>query len=211
MASICQRNRTALQLAEVAASPRQAAAAAPAPDRNTAAAAASPAASAKANGAAAAAAAGDAAASAAAAGANAAAASAAAAAVSAATASVQNGKLYAWSGASGAFFVEEIEGREADVGDFLVERRDPKRCRILPEYVGYRSGRGPCHRRRRYIRRRSAGRRRQRHPGDSEHRHSLTRTFPVRSTLRLRHSRAPPLLPSTKFMTKPIALISTFL
>jgi hypothetical protein len=68
-------------------------------------------------------------------------AAAASAAVSAAAASSESGKLYAWPGVSGVFIVEEIERRQADVGDFLlIESGDLKRRRILPEYIGYRSG-----------------------------------------------------------------------
>ena len=44
-------------------------------------------------------------------------------------------------GRFGGFIVEEIERRQADVGDFLlIESGDLKRRRILPEYIGYRSG-----------------------------------------------------------------------
>ena len=49
--------------------------------------------------------------------------------------------LYARLGVSEVIFVEEMERRQADVGDFLlIESGDPKRRRILPAYVGYRSG-----------------------------------------------------------------------
>src|SRR4029077_17193219 len=102
--------------------------------------------------------------------------------------------LYARLGVSETLFVEEMERRQADVGDFLlVERGEPKRRCILPNQIGYRSGRGRCQRRRRYIRRRSAGRRCQRHPGDSERGHSSIWSLALRGSLHLRHSGVPPL------------------
>jgi hypothetical protein len=46
---------------------------------------------------------------------------------------MESSELYARLGVSKVVFVEEMERREADVGDFLfVESRDPKRRRILP-------------------------------------------------------------------------------
>ena len=58
----------------------------------------------------------------------------------AAAAACPQGKLNAWPGVSGIFFVEEMERRQADVGDFLViDSGELKRRRILPEFIGYRS------------------------------------------------------------------------
>jgi hypothetical protein len=55
--------------------------------------------------------------------------------VSAAAAS--NSDLYARLGVSEVVFVEEMERRQADVGDFLlIEEGDLKR-RVLPEDIGY--------------------------------------------------------------------------
>jgi hypothetical protein len=66
----------------------------------------------------------------------AAAASAASATVSATAAWPENGKLYAWPRASEVVFVEEMERRQADVGDFLlIESGNLKRRRILPESI----------------------------------------------------------------------------
>jgi hypothetical protein len=155
-----------VKLAESAASPRQAAAATKAPGY---AAAAAPAAAAPANATASAAsnpAASNAAASAARetvstpseAAATASAATSAAAVSAAAAASERD--LHARPGGSRGFIVEEIEGSQADPGDvLLVEHGDLERRRILPEHIGYRPEGRRCERSRRYIRRRSAGRR----------------------------------------------------
>ena len=131
--------------------------------------------------------------------------------MSAAAPCPHSGQLYARPGVSLVFFVEEIERRQADVGYFLlIETGDPKRRRILPEYIGCRSGSRRRQRRRRHLlRRRSAGRRCKRQPRDSEHGYSLAWTLPLRSTLHLRHSRVPPHFPSTKSVTNvlhPLAL-----
>ena len=57
----------------------------------------------------------------------------AAAAAAAASKSDLNARL----GVSEVVFVEEMERRQADVGDFLLmEEGDLKRRRILPEYIG---------------------------------------------------------------------------
>jgi hypothetical protein len=135
------------RLAEGAASPRKAAAAAPAPAPAAAAAtAAAKAAASKANAAASAAAKANAAASKAAPAASKAAPAASTAVSAAATAPAgSKSDLYARLGVSRALFVEETERRQTDVGDFLlIEEGDLKRRRILPEYIGYRSGGGRC-------------------------------------------------------------------
>jgi hypothetical protein len=87
------------------------------------------------------------------------------------------------------FLVKEMERRQADVGNFLVtESEGLKWCRILRRYF-YR----------RYIRQRSTGCRRQGRPGDSQHGCGFAWTLHLKSTLRLRHSRVPPL-----YLTEPM-------
>ena len=135
------------RLAEGAASPRKAAAAAPAPAPAAAAApAAAKAAASKANAAASAAAKANAAASKAAPAASKAAPAASTAVSAAATAPAgSKSDLCARLGVSEVLFVEEMERRQADVGDFLlIEEGDLKRRRILPEYIGDRSGGERC-------------------------------------------------------------------
>jgi hypothetical protein len=141
------------RLAEGAAAPGQAAAAAPAPAQTAAAAAPAATAPAKANPAASAASKASAAASTAAPAASKAAPAAMKAAsaamkapasvAAAAAAAASKSELYARLGVSEVIFVEEMERCQADVGDFLLmEEGDLKRRRILPEYIGYRSGGG---------------------------------------------------------------------
>jgi hypothetical protein len=148
---VCQRNRKCPSLAETARSPRQAAAAAAAASAATT--AASPAAS-----------------------------SAAATATSAAPAAAASAcKFLAVELAcSGGFLVEDVERRQADVGDLFLTERDDLRCRILRRHIRYRSG-GRCGC--------SAARHRQGHPGDSQHRHGFTPTLSLRGALCLRHGR----------------------
>jgi hypothetical protein len=68
---------------------------------------------------------------------------AAASVAAAAAPAASKSELYARLGVSEALFVEEMERGQADVGDFLlIEEGDLKRRRILPEYIGYRSGGG---------------------------------------------------------------------
>lgn len=181
---------------EGAPAPRQAAAAAPAPDyapttATTAASKALGAATATAN---AAAAAGDAATSAASAGTNAAAGSATSAAMSA-TAAAKSCTFNSRCGVSEIVFVEQVERRQADVGDLLlIESRDLKQRRVPPKRVRCRSGGQRTQRRRRHLCWRPSRRRRQRHSGDSQHGRSLIWTFPLWGALRLEHSRVSPLL-----------------
>jgi hypothetical protein len=103
--------------------------------------------------------------SAASAAAKAAASSAAAAASSAsaaAAAAASSSELYPWQLRFQAFSVDEMESRKADVRDFLLTQvEDLKRRHTL----------------RRYIRHRSAGRRRQKGAGDSGHGYSFARTL----------------------------------
>jgi hypothetical protein len=61
----------------------------------------------------------------------------------AATAAAAASKSELYARVSEVIFVEEMERCQADVGDFLLmEEGDLKRRRILPEYIGYRSGGG---------------------------------------------------------------------
>ena len=54
-----------------------------------------------------------------------------------ASASMESSELYARLGVSEVVFVEEMERRQADVGDFLIiEGGELKRRRIPPEYIG---------------------------------------------------------------------------
>jgi hypothetical protein len=112
---------------------------------------------------------------------------AAAAAMSAAAAS--SSKLYVWLRCSEVFLVEDMERRQADVENFfLTESKALKRRRIL----------------RRYIRYRSAGRCRPRHPRNSQDGYSFIWTLPLRSALRLRHRRVLLYFPSNKCATSPL-------
>jgi hypothetical protein len=86
-------------------------------------------------------------------------------------------KLHAGLRCSGVFLVEDIEGRQADVGNFLLaERNHRTRCDVLRGNIRHRR------------RGRSAACHRQRHPGDSERRQGLPYTLSLRSLLRMRHS-----------------------
>ena len=152
-----QRNRSAPTLADTANSPRQTAAAASAAAASAAASAAAAAASA---------------------------ASAAAPAAAAAAASAASGKLFAESGRSSVFLVEDVERPQADVGDFFLTESDLGRGGIPRRYIrGRNSGCRGC-----------AARKRQGHADDSHHRYDFLRMFSLRSTLRVRHSRVLPRL-----------------
>ncbi len=101
-----------------------------------------------------------------------------AATASTAAASATPGKFFAYARCRGVFLVEDVERRQADVGNLLLTEKDfVMRQGIL----------------RRYVRRRSAGRRgcstrqRQRHPGYSQHGYGFPPTVPFRSLLRTRH------------------------
>ncbi len=119
--------------------------------------------------------------------------------------------LYARLGVSEAILVEEMERRQADVGDFLlVEEGDSKRRCILPWQIGYRSGRGRRQRRRRYICGRSAGRRRPGHPGDSEHGYSFIGPPALCGSLHLRHSGIPPLPSLEQTHDEPLTFVHNF-
>ena len=147
-------------LADAANSPRQAAAAASAASAAAAAAACAAAATASA------------------------ATSAAAPAAAAAAASAASGKLFAESGRSGVFLVEDVERPQADVGDFFLTESDLGRGGIPRRYIcGRNSGCRGC-----------AARQRQGHADDSHHRYDFLRMFSLRSTLRVRHSRVLPRL-----------------
>jgi len=115
-----------------------------------------------------------------------AAAASAASAASAAVAAATSGKLLTELVCPGVFLVEDIECRQADVRDFFVtESDDLRRCRVRRRHFRYRSaGRCGC----------SGAHHRQRHPGDSQHGHSIAPTLALRRALRLRHCRVPPLL-----------------
>ena len=106
---------------------------------------------------------------------------AASAAPAAATASAAPSKFFAELGLCGVLLVEDIERRQAHVGDFLLtESDDLRRHRILRRYIRHRTGRR-CGS--------SAAGHRQRHPCDSQHGHRFTQTLPLRSALRVRHGK----------------------
>jgi hypothetical protein len=108
----------------------------------------------------------------------AAAASTASAPSTASTASTASPReLHAGLRCSGVFLVEDIESRQADVGNFLLaERNHRTRCDVLRGNIRHRR------------RGRSAACHRQRHPGDSEHRQGFPHTLSLRSLLPMRHS-----------------------
>ena len=112
------------------------------------------------------------------------AATSAAAPAAAAAASAASGKLFAESGRSSVFLVENVERAQADVGDFFLIEGDLGRGGIPRRHIrGRHSGCCGC-----------AARQRQRHADDSHHRYGFLRMFSLRSTLRVRHSRVLPRL-----------------
>ena len=95
-------------------------------------------------------------------------------AAAAATAATSD-ELYAGSQCCDVFFVEDVERRQADVGDFLLGESD---------FVAHSSVR------RRHIRRRPTGcaaRQRERQTGGPQHRQSFASALSLRSLLRARH------------------------
>ena len=94
------------------------------------------------------------------------------------------GKFFAELRFSDALLVEDIECRQAHVGDFLFTERDKLgRYRLLQRHIRYSYGRR-CGR--------SAGH--QRRPGDPQYGYSFTPTLPLRSALRIRHGKDLPYL-----------------
>ena len=104
-----------------------------------------------------------------------------AATTAASTAASPPGELLAQLGLCSVFFIENIEGRQAHVGDFFLTEEDLVRRReILRLNVSYRSA-SRCGR--------SAGQREgyAGNPGDSQSRQGLPPTSSLRSLLRARH------------------------
>ncbi len=154
---VCQRNRKVSSLAEPATSIRQTPAAASAATTAAAAAAAATAASAAAP---------------------------AASAASAASAPLRN--LFPDVGRAGVFLVEDVEGPQADVGDFFFAERDLRPDGIPRRRIrGRHSGRGGC-----------PARERQRHADDSDNRYGFLATLSLRSLLLVRHCLVLPYLPA---------------
>src|SRR5262249_61830604 len=105
----------------------------------------------------------------------------------ASAASATPGKSFAEARRSGVFLVEDVERRQADVGDFFLTESD-LRPRGIP---------------RRYIRRRHGGccgcaaRPGQRHPHDSPRRESFPHAPSLPNKPQKRHNPKLPLLPTT--------------
>jgi hypothetical protein len=113
--------------------------------------------------------------------------SAAPAASAASAASATSGKLLAEPGCSRGFLVEDIERRQAHVGDFLLAESDLVRRHGIPRlYICCRPS-GCCGR---------AARQRQRHADESQHRYGFLPTPSLRNLLRMWHSRGLPCLPA---------------
>jgi hypothetical protein len=112
------------------------------------------------------------------------AASAAASAASAASAPLRN--LFPDVGRAGVFLVEDVEGPQADVGDFFFTEGDLGQRGIPGRRIRDRhSGRRGC-----------PARERQRHAHDSDNRYGLFATLSLRSLLLARHCLILPYLPA---------------
>src|SRR5712671_414890 len=110
----------------------------------------------------------------------AAAAAAAAATAAAATAAAAPGLFDAER--LGVFLVEDIEGRQAHVGNLFLAKRDRQRRQVRRRDIRRCDSRRGC----------ATARHRQGHSGKSQHGYGFTATFWFRSALRLRHSSVPP-------------------